>query len=308
MVDQLISKIIEKRNPTVMGLDPCLDYLPAKELDVAGVESNADAAELLFTFNKRLIDATYDIIPAVKLQSAYYEMYGWEGGKALADTARYASEKGMIVIIDGKRNDIGSTAAAYSSAYLGRTALANRKSERAYMGDFLTVNAYLGLDGIKPFAEDCLRYDRGLFVLVKTSNPSGGEFQDLVTADGRKLYEVVGDTVAQWGINHIGSYGYSDIGAVVGATYPEQLTQLRERLGSVFFLVPGYGAQGATAADLAGGFDHNGIGSVINASRSLMCAYKKHDCHHFESATRIEAKKMKTEILTALEEAGKLNY
>ena len=307
MIDRLIDAIIEKRNPTVMGLDPCIDYLPESEYKFGDNASFEEAAEKILDFNKHLIDAVCDIVPAVKLQLAYYEMYSIPGLKCLYETADYAASRGMVVIGDGKRNDIGSTASAYSTAYLGRTKLAKLDTERAFNFDFLTVNPYLGSDGIKPFLNDIMRYDRGIFVLVKTSNPSSGELQDLKIEDGRLVYEAIGDAVLGWGLNSIGRYGYSDVGAVVGATYPRQCEELRQRLGTVFFLIPGYGAQGAGAAELAGGFDENGLGAIINASRSLMCAYKKHNLP-FDEATRAEALAMQQDLLNGLAAAKKLNY
>ena len=307
MIDRLIDAIIEKRNPTVMGLDPLLEYLPESEYKFGDEASFEEAAEKILDFNKRLIDAVCDIVPAVKLQLAYYEMYSVPGIKCLYETAEYAAGRGMIVIGDGKRNDIGSTASAYSGAYLGRTQLAKTETDRAFKFDFLTVNPYLGSDGIKPFINDIIRYDRGIFVLVKTSNPSSGELQDLQITDGRFIYEAVGDSVLGWGLSSIGKYGYSDVGAVVGATYPRQCDELRQRLGTVFFLIPGYGAQGAGAADLAGGFDENGLGAIVNASRSLMCAYKKHGLP-FDEAARKEALFMQQDLLNSLSERKKLKY
>ncbi len=307
MIDRLIDAIIEKRNPTVMGLDPCLEYLPDSEYKLEDEASFEEAAEKILDFNKRLIDAVCDIVPAVKLQLAYYEMYSIPGIKCLHETADYAAGRGLIVIGDGKRNDIGTTASAYSNAYLGRTRLAKIETDRAFKFDFLTVNPYLGSDGIKPFLNDMMRYDRGIFVLVKTSNPSSGELQDLKIEDGRLIYEAVGDSVLGWGLDSIGRYGYSDVGAVVGATYPRQCEALRQRLGTVFFLIPGYGAQGAGASELAGGFDENGLGAIVNASRSLMCAYKKHGMP-FDEAARKEALYMQQDLLKGLSDAKKLNY
>jgi orotidine-5'-phosphate decarboxylase len=277
--DSLIEKIIALKNPTVAGLDPVIDYLPESMID--GTDKKAHA-EAIYKFNKELIDALYDIVPAVKPQSAYYEMLGYEGIKVLFETIAYAKVKGMYVITDAKRNDIGSTAEAYSKAYF-----------EGSVTDALTVNAYLGSDGIKPF----MKPDKAIYVLVKTSNKSGGELQDLILENGKRIYEHMGDLAEEWGKESIGKHGYSNVGAVVGATYPEQLKALRDRLGHTFFLVPGYGAQGAGARDIAGGFK-NGIGSVINSSRGIMCAYKaqKLPAERFAEAARIEAIRMRDEI------------
>lgn len=240
-IDKLINKIKEINNPTVMGLDPRFDMLPncIKEKYNGSIEK---ICEGILEYNKELIDATYDIIPAIKPQMAFYEMFGVNGIKCFKETCKYAKEKGMIIIVDAKRGDIGSTAAGYSNAYLGKTPIGD--FEEAFVDvDFVTVNPYLGTDGIKPFVEDCKKYDKGIFVLVKTSNPSSGELQDLKFENGKTLYETVGSLVENWGEELRGEYGYSSIAAVVGATYPEQLKSLREELPHTFFLIPGYGAQ-----------------------------------------------------------------
>lgn len=240
-IDKLINKIKETNNPTVMGLDPRFDMLPncIKEKYNGSIEK---ICEGILEYNKELIDATYDIIPAIKPQMAFYEMFGVNGIKCFKETCKYAKEKGMIIIVDAKRGDIGSTAAGYSNAYLGKTPIGD--FEEAFVDvDFVTVNPYLGTDGIKPFVEDCKKYDKGIFVLVKTSNPSSGELQDLKFENGKTLYETVGSLVENWGEELRGEYGYSSIAAVVGATYPEQLKSLREELPHTFFLIPGYGAQ-----------------------------------------------------------------
>ena len=304
-IDRLTDKIRKLQNPTVMGLDPKLEYIPfsirEKNVKLYGSGFKA-AAESILEFNKRLVDAVSDIIPAVKPQLAYYEMYGTEGIKAFEETVRYARQKGLIVIADGKRNDIGSTSEAYSRAYLGETSLEDGAAERAFDADALTVNGYLGADGIKPMIEDCIKYDKGIFVLVKTSNPSSVQLQDMVVDDGRKVYEVMADLVLDWGKNVIGECGYSSVGAVVGATWHRQLKELRERVPNSVFRVPGYGAQGGGAEDVAGAFDRNGLGAVINASRSLMCAYKskkwegKFSEDEFDLACREEAIDMRNEL------------
>ncbi len=298
-LDRLIKGIIEKNNPTVVGLDPKLSYLPEYLLREA-MENAPDpltgAADALLRFNRALIDALCDIVPAVKPQCAYYEMYGWQGMRTLCETVSYAREKGMYVIIDGKRNDIGSTMEAYAAAHLGHTAVGETQL-RAFAGDALTVNGYLGSDGIDPLLTVCKKEDRGIFVLVKTSNPSSGELQDRLIGD-QPVYEIMGEMCEQWGADQIGEYGYSAVGAVVGATYPEQLSLLRQKLPHTFFLVPGYGAQGGGGKGVAGAFDQNGIGAVVNSSRGIICAYQKEGCdpHDFAGAARREALRMQKDI------------
>ncbi|MDY2847771.1 MAG: orotidine-5'-phosphate decarboxylase [Oscillospiraceae bacterium] len=297
--DRMIRKIIEMKNPTVVGLDPKLDYVPEFIKEKAYAEHGSGfegAAAALLEFNKGLIDAIYDVVPAVKPQAAYYEMYGWQGVKALYDTIEYAKSKGMFVILDGKRNDIGATMEAYSAAYLGSTALKDGKSE-AFGADALTVNGYLGTDGIKPALEICKAQDKGIFVLVKTSNPSSGELQDKHIGD-KTIYETMGDMCEQWGAETVGEYGYSAAGAVVGATYPEQLAEMRAKLPHTFFLVPGYGAQGGGAEGVAKAFDSKGLGAVVNSSRAVMCAYQKtnRDEKEYAAAARDEVIRMREDI------------
>jgi orotidine-5'-phosphate decarboxylase len=286
-------------NPTVAGLDPKLDFIPehikAKSFAAFG-QTLEGAADALLQFNKGLIDALYDIVPAVKPQSAYYEMYGWQGVKALSETIAYAKAKGMFVITDAKRNDIGTTAEAYAAAYLDSTAIGN-ENIAAFGADALTVNGYLGTDGLRPFVDVCKKNDKGIFVLVKTSNKSSGELQDK-TLGFQTVYEFMGEMCEGLGSDTIGEYGYSAVGAVVGATYPEQLTELRQKLPHTFFLVPGYGAQGGGAAGLKGSFDKNGLGAIVNSSRAIMCAYKTEniDGEAFAEAARREALRMKEDI------------
>lgn len=301
--DRLIEKIAEKQNPTVAGLDPKLDYIPDYMKEDAFREYGKTfegAAQALWVYNKGLIDALCDIVPAVKPQAAYYEMYGWQGVRTLAKTIAYAQEKGLFVITDGKRNDIGSTMEAYASAHLGVTQIEGEELT-AFGSDALTVNGYLGSDGIKPLSEVCKKFDKGMFVLAKTSNPSSGELQNLVLEGGESVYLHMGKMCEKWGEELMGQYGYSGVGAVVGATYPEQLKELRTELPHTFFLVPGYGAQGGTADDLAGAFDQNGLGAVVNSSRGIMCAWKKENCapQEYAQAARREALKMK-ELLAAV--------
>ena len=305
--DRLIKNIVKMQNPTVAGLDPKLDFIPAsiKEKCFEKYGETLDgAAAALFEFNKALIDALYDIVPAVKPQAAYYEMYGWQGVKALCDTIAYAKSKGMFVITDGKRNDIGTTMEAYATAHLGSTNVAGASIE-AFGADSLTVNGYLGTDGIKPLANICKEQDKGIFVLVKTSNPSSGELQDMKLDTDETVYEHMGRMCEGWGEELMGEYGYSAVGAVVGATYPEQLKEMREKLSHTFFLVPGYGAQGGGAEDVKYAFDENGLGAVINSSRGIMCAWKNQDGmteDDFAAAARNEAIRMRDEILGTIGE------
>lgn len=300
-MDRLLERIVKMQNPTVAGLDPKLIYIPEhireKSYEKYG-KTPEGAADALLTFNKSLIDALCDIVPAVKPQAAYYEMYGWQGVRALAETIAYAKEKGMFVITDGKRNDIGATMQAYAAAHLGTTDVEGAAFE-AFGADALTVNGYLGTDGIKPLLEVCKAGDKGIFVLVKTSNPSSGELQDKELADGRTIYRAMGDMCEGWGKELPGAYGYSGVGAVVGATYPAQLEELRKALPHTFFLVPGYGAQGGAADDVAPAFDENGLGAVVNSSRGIMCTWQKENCapEEFAQAARREAVRMRDEIV-----------
>lgn len=304
--DRMIEKIVETQNPTVAGLDPKLSYIPNYILDVAvekyGKTLEAAAAALV-EYNKGLIDALCDIVPAVKPQAAYYEMYGWQGVKALAETVAYAREKGMFVITDGKRNDIGATMEAYATAHLGTTDVFGEEVD-AFGADALTVNGYLGTDGIKPLLKVCGEKDKGIFVLVKTSNPSSGELQDQKMESGMSVYETMGAFCETWGEAVMGKYGYSGVGAVVGATYPAQLGEMREKAPHTFFLVPGYGAQGGAADDVAPAFDKNGLGAIVNSSRGIMCAWQKEKCeeHDYAQAARREAIRMRDEIVARIGE------
>lgn len=297
-MDLMIDRIIEKHNPTVAGLDTRVEYLPEEfiaELGIGAIDTMEKAAQAILAYNKRLIKALCDIVPAVKVQIAYYEMYGVAGMKAFEETLKAAHEAGMSVMVDAKRNDIGATAEAYATSYLGKTQLPAGEA-RAFEGDFVTVNAYLGVDGVKPFVNACEKNGGGIFALVKTSNPSSGQLQDMKLEDGRTVYEMMGDLVSEWGESTIGRHGYSQVGAVVGATYPEQGRELRARMKHTFFLVPGYGAQGATGKDIAGCFDENGLGAIVNASRSLLCAWKKQPGVAFDTAARNEAIRMRDDI------------
>ena len=294
--DRLQQKIDTLKNPTVVGLDPALEHVPPEILDkhiAAHGETLQAAAQAVLEFNKGLIDAVCDIVPAVKPQSAYYEALGPDGVAALKMTCDYAKSRGMYVILDGKRNDIGSTASAYSAAYFGSVKVGGTEIS-AFDVDALTINAYLGSDGVLPFLKTATECDKAMFALVKTSNPSAGELQDKFIGEDR-LYTVVGDLLENISHETIGQYGFSRIGAVVGATYPEELEFLRARLKHTFFLVPGYGAQGGAAADVAHAFDKDGRGAIINSSRGIIAAWKKTGADYKESA-RAEALRMRDEL------------
>lgn len=303
--DRLIARIDELKNPSVAGLDPKLEYVPRFLKDAFFVKDGHTlkaAAGAILAFNKALIDELCDIVPAIKPQAAYYEMYGWEGVRALAETIRYAQQKGMYVMTDGKRNDIGATMTAYATAHLGKVMVDGVELE-PFGADALTVNGYLGTDGIQPLLDVCQKYDKGIFVLAKTSNPSSGELQDR-KIDGKSVYEIMGEMCEKWGEQQIGKYGYSAVGAVVGATYPEQLAELRAKLPHTMFLVPGYGAQGGGAKGVAGAFDANGRGAIVNSSRAIMCAYQKEkNCpeEDFAKAARREAIRMRDDIMAYLQ-------
>lgn len=300
-LDALLEGIARTQNPTVAGLDPKLDFIPdyikQKAFSEYG-ETLKGAAEAIFEYNKGLIDALCEIVPAVKPQAAYYEMYGTEGVIALRRTQDYAREKGMYVITDGKRNDIGTTMEAYAVAHLGKVKVGNNEY-CPFAGDALTVNGYLGTDGIKPLIDVCNKYDKGIFVLAKTSNPSSGELQDKLI-DGMPVYEMMGRMCENWGKDLMGKYGYSGVGIVAGATYPEQIAELRSKLPETFFLIPGYGAQGASAKDISAAFDKNGLGGIVNSSRGIMCAYKKEGCDEkdYAGAAYREAVRMRDEIMS----------
>lgn len=307
-LDRLIEGIISRQNPTVAGLDPKLSYIPnfIKEKAYQQYGKNLDgAAAALFEFNKGLIDALCGIVPAVKPQCAYYEMYGWQGVKALHDTIAYAKQKGMFVITDGKRNDIGTTMQAYAAAHLGTVEVEGDVCT-PFGGDALTVNGYLGSDGITPLLDICKKEDKGIFVLAKTSNPSSGELQNQVLESGKTVYATLGQMCEQWGADLMGKYGYSGMGAVVGATYPAQLDELRKALPHTFFLVPGYGAQGGAADDVAPAFDRHGLGAVINSSRGIMCAWQKEACAEpdYAAAAAREAVRMRDQITARIGKIG----
>lgn len=298
MIDALLKKIEEKNNPTVVGLDPTLDMIPsglkAEMIETYGKTPKA-VAEMFLTFNKSIMDSVADIVPSVKPQIAMYEKYGLEGIRAYLETVEYAKEKGLIVIGDIKRGDISSTAAAYA-AHIEGTEIEGESFD-LWKEDWITINPYLGIDGIQPFIDACNKHDRGIFVLVKTSNPSSSQLQDILVGD-KTIYETVASLVEEWGTQAMGTMGYSRIGAVVGATHKEQGAQLRKLMPHTFFLVPGYGAQGGTGADLKGFFDKDGVGCIVNSSRGIIAAYKKNDKfgENVGEAAREAALEMKADL------------
>ena len=306
MINKLISNIRKTNAPIVVGLDPMLNYIPEhiqKKAFAEFGETLEGAAEAIWQYNKGIVDATYDLIPAVKPQIAMYEQFGIPGLIAYKKTVEYCKSKDLVVIGDIKRGDIGSTSAAYAVGHLGQVQVGSRK----YAGfdeDFATVNPYLGSDGVKPFMDVCKEEKKGIFVLVKTSNPSSGEFQDRVI-DGRPLYELVGEKVAQWGDELVGDE-YSYVGAVVGATYPEMGKVLRKIMPKTFILVPGYGAQGGKGADLVHFFNEDGLGAIVNSSRGIIAAYKQEKykefgAENYADASRAAVKDMIADISGALE-------
>lgn len=275
MIDTLIEKIKKTKAPIVVGLDPMLNYIPKHIKEAAYKEFGETlqgAAEAVFQFNKGIVDATCDLIPAVKPQIAMYEQFGIPGLIAYEKTVSYCQSKGLVVIGDIKRGDIGSTSAAYAKGHLGSVSVGS-KQYSPFHTDFVTVNPYLGTDGVEPFLEECRLENKGIFILVKTSNPSSGEFQDKIIGD-KPLYEIVGEHVAKWGETAMGSE-YSNVGAVVGATYPEMGRTLRRIMPKSFILVPGYGAQGGKAEDLKVFFNEDGLGAIVNSSRGIIAAYKQ---------------------------------
>ncbi len=285
-MDRLIKLIEQKKNPSVIGLDPVIDYLPTFLK-----EKHGSLADAVLEFNLNLIDAVSDVVAAVKPQLAYYELLGSRGYAVYEKTAAYAKEKGLYVIADAKRGDIGSTAAAYAESYIGENGSA----------DAVTANGYLGSDGVRPFIEAAVKNDKDLFVLVKTSNPSSGELQDLPLQSGEAVFEKMALLIEKWAEGTKGEYGYLRAGAVVGATYPAQLADFRKAHESVFLLVPGYGFQGGGAEGVKGGFDENGRGAVVNSSRAVMLAYRKEgDERKYAEAARNEAIRMRDEITSVL--------
>ena len=309
MINKLVKKIQKTNAPIVVGLDQMMNYIPEhirkKAFSEYG-ETLEGAAEAIWQFNKEIVDNTYDLIPAVKPQIAMYEQFGVPGMNAFLKTVEYCHEKDLVVIGDIKRGDIGSTSAAYATAHIGKVTVGS-KTYSPFQEDFVTVNPYLGTDGVKPFVDVCKEEKKGIFILVKTSNPSSGEFQDRLI-DGRPLYEHVGEKVAQWGADCMGD-SYSYIGAVVGATYPEMGRVVRKIMPKSFILVPGYGAQGGTAEDLVPFFNEDGLGAIVNSSRGIIAAYKQEayaefGAEHFGEASRAAVEAMVADIDGALKKAG----
>ena len=306
MINQLIANIKKTGAPIVVGLDPMLKYIPEhiqKKAFAEFGETLEGAAEAIWQFNKEIVDKTYDLIPAVKPQIAMYEQFGLPGLAAFKKTVDYCKEKGLVVIGDIKRGDIGSTSAAYAVGHIGKVKVGS-KTYAPFDEDFVTVNPYLGSDGVNPFLDVCKEEKKGIFVLVKTSNPSSGEFQDQ-KIDGRPLYELVGEKVAAWGSEVMGDE-YSYVGAVVGATYPEMGKVLRKVMPKAYILVPGYGAQGGKGKDLVHFFNEDGLGAIVNSSRGIIAAYKqeqyaKFGAENFGDASRAAVETMIADIKGALE-------
>lgn len=307
MINKLVQNIKKTNAPIVVGLDPMLNYIPEhiqKKAFAEFGETLEGAAEAIWQFNKEIIDKTYDLIPAVKPQIAMYEQFGIPGLAAFHRTCEYCKQKGLVVIGDIKRGDIGSTSAAYAVGHVGHVQVGS-KTYAPFDEDFVTVNPYLGSDGVEPFIKVCKEENKGIFVLVKTSNPSSGEFQDQ-KIDGKPLYELVGEKVAAWGEQHMGDE-YSYVGAVVGATYPEMGKALRKVMPKSYILVPGYGAQGGKGKDLVHFFNEDGLGAIVNSSRGIIAAYKqeayaKFGAEHFGDASRAAVEAMVKDISEALEQ------
>ncbi|MEG1139862.1 MAG: orotidine-5'-phosphate decarboxylase [Lachnospiraceae bacterium] len=308
MIQKLIQKIKKTQAPVIIGLDPMLSYIPDFILEKSYKEYGETlqgAADAVWQFNKKIVDCTCDLIPAVKPQSAMYEQFGVEGLMAYKKTIEYCHQKDLIVIADVKRGDIGSTSTAYANGHLGKTKIGSH-TVSPFDADFATVNPYLGTDGIAPFLEVCREEKKGLFILVKTSNPSSGEFQDKIM-DGKPLYEQVAEKVAQWG-SDLEADGYSYIGAVVGATYPQIGKKLRSVMPKSFILVPGYGAQGGKGEDLVDYFNKDGLGAVVSSSRGIIAAYKQEKYgsfgeENFAEASRAAVQDMIADINGALNKA-----
>lgn len=308
MINRLVAQIKKTGAPIVVGLDPMMKFIPDRIKEKAFAEFGETlegAAEVIWQYNKAIVDAIYELVPAVKPQIAMYEQFGLPGLSAFYKTVQYCKEKGLVVIGDIKRGDIGSTSEAYAVGHLGKVQVGS-KSYYGFDEDFVTVNPYLGSDGVNPFIKVCKEEKKGIFVLVKTSNPSSGEFQDRQIADAgnRPLYEVVGEQVAKWGETHMGDT-YSYVGAVVGATYPEMGKVLRKIMPKSYILVPGYGAQGGKGADLVHFFNEDGLGAIVNSSRGIIAAYQQEKyarfgAENFADASRAAVLDMKEDIEQAL--------
>ena len=305
LMDTLISRIIELSSPIVVGLDPRLSQIPGRMKEEAFLKRGKTpeaVAGVIYRFNKVIIDHIYDLVPAIKPQIALYEQLGAPGINSYIKTIQYAHSKGLLVIGDIKRGDISTTAEAYSHGHIGKIEIEGA-SHRVFNTDFITVNPYMGRDSIEPYLEDCKNYGAGIFVLVKTSNPGSADIQDLRLADGTPIYQHVGQLVSKWGESLIGSHGFSAVGAVVGATHPEEGTELRKMMPHTFFLVPGYGAQGGTAKDLKGLFNKDRLGIIVNSSRGItgayqMDAYKSYGEAAFAQAARAAVLDMKRDLMS----------
>ena len=299
IIDKLIEKILELKNPTAVGLDPRADYLPPEIIEEATSRYQKTLRAISWAFlefNKKIIDEIHDIVPAVKPQIAMYEQFGADGIGAYIETVRYAKEKGLVVIGDIKRGDIASTAEDYSNGHIGLVDVFGEMT-RVFDEDFVTISPYLGADSITPFLANCKEHDRGLFVLAKTSNKGSADLQNLIVGQ-QHIYEIMGEYISKWGEGLIGKYGYSSIGAVVGATHPAEAEKLRKVAPHTFFLIPGYGAQGGRASDLAICFDDQGLGGIVNSSRGIIAAHqnKKYAGHTFAKAARAAALDMKEDL------------
>ncbi len=314
IADRLLSKIDEKKNPCIVGLDPRVEQIPEYlKADKKNYANPFEAVRDTITeFNRLLIDALKDIVPAIKPQMAFFEQYGSAGVKAFEETVSYAKENGLIVIEDAKRNDIGSTVQAYANGHLGEVAMLDDSRKPSFDADFLTVSPFLGSDSLTPFVEVCKEYGKGIFVLIKTSNPSSGEIQDQILDHKATVSEMLAAYVTKVGLDLVGERGYSSLGAVVGATYPEQAETLRKIMPRAIFLVPGYGAQGGTADEVTPCFNDDGYGALVNSSRGIIFAYQKepyrsrYGPEEFHLAARDAAIDMRDDVVTALTKAGKL--
>lgn len=312
IADKLLDCIDKKTNPCIVGLDPALDQIPDHLKKSKDRNSFEAVRDVIIEFNKLIINAVEDIVPAVKIQTAFYEAYGSKGIEALEETIIYAKSKGLIVIEDAKRNDIGSTAKAYAEGHLGKVMLNDGELASSFDVDMITVNPYLGSDSIEPFIEACKKYEKGIFILAKTSNKSSREIQNKTTKKGKTIYEIVAQYIDEAGKDMIGERGYSAIGAVVGATYPREAKKLRKQMPKTIFLAPGYGAQGGKAKDITHCFNSDGYGAIISSSRGIIFAYKEEPyksmfCQEeFYLASRKAAKDMRIDIIKNLEKQNKL--
>ncbi|MFO8109382.1 MAG: orotidine-5'-phosphate decarboxylase [Thermoplasmata archaeon] len=315
LADRLLDAVDRKKNPSVVGLDPRINMIPDHITEKAQRRASDPFQGARYSFeefNKAIIDEIKDIVPAVKPQIAFYEQYGSQGIKAYEKTVKYAQKKGLTVIGDIKRNDIGSTAEAYAGAHLGEVELPNGDFTPSFNADMITVNAYLGSDGIRPFLKACEKYGKGIFILDKTSNPSSGELQDKTIENNGRVYELMAELIDRWGEPLVGDRGYSSVGAVVGATYPEEAEKLRASMRRTIFLVPGYGAQGGTADDIIPCFNQDGYGGVVNSSRGIIFAYRRKPYsddftpEKFAEASGQAARDMKENIISSLKRGDKL--